>query len=116
MNEEAEIRYSKILQSTKSPAVHKQSAQFSIGLSQYYQGKLSRASASLEAYISSYPQGESLEDAYLLLSQIHLEDGNEARARFYLQEFLRKFPKSRNVIRAEQVLLKLEEETGGSLN
>ena len=110
MTDEARIRFQRILSSEHSTLKQKESAQFSLGLANYYQGELDDAKKAVEQYLNSFPQGESVEDAYLLIAQIHIENGTEDRARVYLQQFLKKFPQSKNVARAKEVLTALSSE------
>ncbi|HEY7160887.1 MAG TPA: thioredoxin family protein, partial [Acidobacteriota bacterium] len=110
MYHEAEERYKRILESQLSSSVQKEKAQFSVGLAEYYQGNLKDALAVLNQYYSSYPNGASGEDALLLLSQIHIEMNSNRKALEYLREFVKRYPKSGNSVRAKQVLTALEQE------
>ncbi len=110
MNEEAEIRLMKIVDSSEVGINAKESAHFSLAISQYYQRKLSQAIATLENYLHIHPDGKSAEDVYLLLSQIYLEMESEDKARHYLTVFLEKYPNSGNVPRAQHVLSLIKSE------
>jgi len=108
MNIEAEFRFKQILASPDATTDQKETSQFSLALTQYYQRNCDLALGTLESYEKTYENGESGEDALLLLSEIHMElDANE-KARFYLEQFLRKYPHSGNRSRAQQVLSTLE--------
>jgi TolA-binding protein len=109
MNPEAERRFKKILQSPDAPAALKDSAQFSLALTQFYQRKLDDSLATIQKYRTDYPQAESAEDALLLLSEIYLEKDSNELARQTIKEFLVKYPKSDNVRRAQEVLATLDE-------
>jgi thiol-disulfide isomerase/thioredoxin len=109
MNAEAEIRFERILQAPISD-VSKESAHFSLALSEYYQQKNQEALRTLEMYLQTYVEGNSSEDVLLLLSQINLEMDAHEKAKQVLQEFLKKFPDSKSVGRAQKVLKLLEKE------
>ena len=108
MNSQAEKLFSRVLASTSASVSQKESSQFSIALAQYYLQNYDGALASLEKYEATYKNGQSDEDALLLLSEIHLERNATDKARYYLEEFLKKYPNSGNVNRAHQVLSTLE--------
>jgi tetratricopeptide (TPR) repeat protein len=108
MTDEATMRFRKIVISPNSTPGQKESAQFSLGLAYYSQGDLNNAQKVIEQYLQSFPQGEDIEDGYLLIAQICIEKGEEKRARRYLQQFLEKFPQSTNISRAKDVLTALE--------
>ena len=110
MYHEAEQRYKKILESQVASPVQKEKAQFSVGLAEYYQGNLKDALTVLDQYYSTYRNGASGEDALLLLSQIHIEMNSSRKALEYLREFMKRYPKSGNSVRAKQVLTALEQE------
>jgi thioredoxin-like negative regulator of GroEL len=110
MYHEAEERYKKVLESPVANAVQKEKAQFSVGLAEYYQGNLKDALTVLDQYYSTYRNGASGEDALLLLSQIHIEMNSNRKALEYLREFMKRYPKSGNSVRAKQVLSALEQE------
>ena len=113
MYHEAEQRYKKVLESQIASPIQKEKAQFSVGLAEYYQGNLKNALTVLDQYYSTYRNGASGEDALLLLSQIHIEMNSNRKALEYLREFMQRYPKSGNSVRAKQVLTALEEECGG---
>jgi thioredoxin-related protein len=113
MYREAEDRYKKVLESSAATPNQKEKAQFSVGLAEYYQGNLRPALQVLDEYYSAYRNGASYEDALLLLSQIHIEMNSNRKALGYLREFMQRYPKSGNAVRARQVLTALEEECGG---
>jgi len=108
MSSEAEARFKRILQSDDASASLKESAQFSLALTQYYQRKLDDSLATLQKYRTTYPQAESDEDALLLLSEIYLQKDSNEMARQTIQEFLTKYPKSGNVHRAQEVLATID--------
>jgi thioredoxin-related protein len=110
MYREAEARYKKVLESPVATPVQKEKAQFSIGLAEYYEGNLHDALNLLNQYYSTYRNGASGEDALLLLSQIHIEMNSNRKALEYLREFMKRYPKSGNSVRAKQVLTALEQE------
>jgi thioredoxin-related protein len=110
MYREAEERYKKVLQSSVATPIQKEKAQFSVGLAEYYEGHLPDALNVLNQYYSTYPNGASGEDALLLLSQIHIEMNSNRKALEYLREFMKRYPKSGNSVRAKQVLTALEQE------
>lgn len=112
MYPEAEDRYRKVLESSAATSVQKEKAQFSVGLAEYYQGKLHPALDVLDQYYSTYRNGPSFEDALLLLSQIHIELNSNRKALQYLREFMKRYPTSGNAVRAKQVLSALEQECG----
>jgi thioredoxin-related protein len=112
MYREAEDRYKKVLESPAATPVQKEKAQFSVGLAEYYQGNLQPALHVLDQYHSTYRNGASGEDALLLLSQIHIELNSNHKALQYLREFMQRYPKSGNAVRAKQVLTALEQECG----
>ena len=107
MNREAEIRFTKILATTGVPDNQKESAYFSLALSQYYQGKEGAALSTLNRYLETYVDGNSAEDVLLLLSQIYIETDQKDKARTILEQFITKFPGSENVKRAKEVLAHL---------
>jgi len=109
MNAEAETRFVRILQAPISD-VAKESAHFSLALSQYYQQKNQEALRTLETYLETYVEGNSAEEVLLLLSQIYLEMDEHEKAKQVLQEFLKKFPDSKSVGRARKVLGLLEKD------
>lgn len=104
MYKEAESRFKQILASPSSSQAHKEKAQFSMGVAEYYQGNLEKARGMLETYHNTYKDGESGEDALLLLSQVHIELSSNIKAVEYLREFMKKYPKSENLVRAHEVL------------
>jgi thioredoxin-related protein len=110
MYDEAEIRFRDVLNSPDATRNQKESAQFSLGLAQYYERDLKDSLASLEAYYKTYSQGESREDALLLLSQVHIELDSNEKARTILKEFLAQYPNSGNIARAQQVLSLIEKD------
>ncbi len=110
MYRESEERYKKILESPVATPVQREKAQFSVGLAEYYQGKLEPALKVLDQYYSTYRDGASGEDALLLLSQIHIEMNSNRKALQYLREFMKRYPTSGNAVRAKQVLSALEQE------
>lgn len=110
MYREAEERYKKVLESEASTPVQREKAEFSVGLAEYYQGNLKDALTVLDQYYSTYRNGASGEDALLLLSQIHIEMNSNRKALEYLREFMKRYPKSGNSVRAKQVLTALEQE------
>jgi thioredoxin-like negative regulator of GroEL len=112
MTDEATERFRKIVISPYSSASQKESAQFSLGLAHYSQGDLNNAQKVIEQYLQSFPQGENIEDAYLLIAQICIEKEEDHRAQRYLKQFLQKFPQSKNVPRAKDVLAALESGSG----
>jgi thioredoxin-related protein len=114
MYPQAEIRFQRVLKSPDATASEKESAQFSLGLSEYYRRDLPDSLNSLEIYYKTYTSGESREDAMLLLSQVHIEMDSNEKARAILKEFLSKYPHSGNTIRAQQVLSQIERELGNS--
>jgi thioredoxin-like negative regulator of GroEL len=107
MNREAEPRFAKILESTGVPDNQKESAYFSLALSQYYQGKEKQALVTLNRYLETYVDGDSTENVLLLLSQIYIETDQKDKARTILEQFITKFPDSENVGRAKEVLAHL---------
>ncbi len=111
MNSEAESRFKRILASPDATPFQKETAQFSLALTQYYQRNFELALGTLESYEKTYENGESGEDALLLLSEIHMELDANDKARYYLEQFLKKYPNSGNRSRAEQVLSTLEEKS-----
>lgn len=110
MYHEAEERYKKVLESQAATPVQKEKAQFSVGLAKYYEGNLHDALNALNQYYTTYQNGASGEDALLLLSQIHIEMNSNRKALEYLREFMKRYPKSGNSVRAKQVLTALEQE------
>lgn len=107
MNAEAETRFLKILQALV-PDSAKESAHFSLALSQYYQQKNQEALHTLGVYLETYVEGNSTEDVLLLFSQIYLEMDEREKAKQVLQQFLRKFPDSKSAGRARKVLELME--------
>jgi thioredoxin-related protein len=114
MYPEAQLRFAKIMASGSASKEQKERAQFSTALALYYQGKLQPALTALNTYYSTYKDGNSNEDALLLLSQVHIELNSNTKAMKYLREFMQKYPKSGNAVRAQQVLTALEKECGGN--
>ena len=110
MNAEAESRFARIL---TAPVAHatKESAHFSLALSQYYQQKNQEALGTLQAYLQTYVEGDSAEDVLLLLSQIYLEMDEHEKAKQILQQFLKRFPDSKSKGRAQKVLQLMEKGT-----
>jgi thioredoxin-related protein len=104
MNGEAELRFKKVVEAPEVPEKEKESASFSLALAQYYQEKREDCLSTLEAYFRNYPDGASIEDAFLLESQIYIEQDKKEQAKMVLQQFLVKFPKSQNLKRAKDVL------------
>lgn len=104
MNAEAEVRFRKVVEASEASANEKESASFSLALAQYYQEKKEDALSTLDAYFHNFPNGASIEDAFLLQSQIYIEQDKREQARSVLQQFLAKFPKSQNLKRAQDVL------------
>jgi thioredoxin-like negative regulator of GroEL len=113
MYHEAEGRYKKVLESPAATPAQKEKSEFSVALAEYYQGKLQPALQVLDDYYATYKNGASGEDALLLLSQIHIELNSNRKALQYLREFMQRYPKSGNAVRAKQVLTALEQECGG---
>jgi thioredoxin-like negative regulator of GroEL len=107
MNAEAETRFARILNAPVSD-VSKESAHFSLALSQYYQQKNQEALRTLDTYLQTYVEGNSAEEVLLLLSQIYVEMDEHEKAKQVLQQFLKKFPDSKSVGRARKVLELLE--------
>jgi thioredoxin-related protein len=104
MNAEAEVRFKKVMEAPEVPANEKESANFSLALTQYYQDKKDQALSTLDTYFQNYPTGASIEDAFLLRSQIYIEQDKKEQAKAVLQQFLVKFPNSQNMKRAKDVL------------
>ncbi len=111
MNFEAETRFKRVMASPDATASQKETSQFSLALTQYYRRDFELALGTLESYEKTYENGESGEDALLLLSEIHMELDANDKARYYLEQFLKKYPHSGNRSRAEQVLSSLEEKS-----
>ncbi len=109
MNAEAETRLTRVLQAP-IPDTARESTHFSLALSQYYQQKNREALQTLETYLQTYVEGDSTEHVLLLLSQIHLEMDDHEKAKQILQEFVKKFPDSKNAGRARKVLALLEKD------
>lgn len=116
MYAEAEFRFKKVLKSSEATTVQKENAQFSLGLGQYYGRNLKDSLATLETYYKKYTNGESREDALLLLSQVHIELESNEKARAILKEFLAQYPRSGNIARAQQVLALIEKDLSKSQN
>jgi len=114
MNAQAEARFRRVLQSPNASAAQKEASQFSIALAQFYQRKLDSAEASLNTYRTNFKDGESEEDALLLLSEIYIETDSNEKARDYLKEFLQKYPHSGNVHRAKEILSLVEHDLSHS--
>ena len=114
MYREAEIRFKNVLESPAATTAQKESAQFSIGLAQYYDRKLKNSLVSLETYHKTYATGESREDALLLLSQVYIELESNEKARAIIKEFLVQYPRSGNIARAQQVLALIEKDLSKS--
>ena len=106
MNQEAEMKFSRILSAPVNDT-KKESAYFSLALSQYYQQKNQAALKTLQDYLQIFVEGRSTEDVLLLLSQIYLEMDQPDLARQVLQQFLKAFPDSDNVPRVRKVLSEL---------
>lgn len=100
----AEVRFEQVIASPKATPAQKEESQFSLALTEYYQRRLQQALDTVEAYQEEYPDQKSGEDAFLLLSQIQIEMNANDKAMATLKEFLRKYPKSENISRAQQVL------------
>jgi len=111
MNTEAESRFQRILSSPDATTGQRETSQFSLALTQYYQRNFDLALGTLESYEKTYQYGESGEDALLLLSEIHMELDANDKARYYLEQFLKKYPNSGNKSRALQVLSTLDEKS-----
>jgi thiol:disulfide interchange protein DsbD len=106
LNREAEVRFQRVLAAPVNSGA-KESAHFSLALTEYYQGKIQEALQTLNTYLETYVDGRSAPDVFLLLSQIYLELNEADRARGILQKFLRKFPGNANAARAKEILEKL---------
>ena len=104
MDSESESRFQKIIASPDATDQQKDSVYFPLALAQYYQQKLEPSLSTLNRYKQVFPQGPSLEDVYLLESQIYLELNRKDQARSSLEEFLTKFPENRSADRAKSVL------------
>lgn len=108
MYSDAEARFKKVLNSDKATPDQKEESQFSVALSQYYQRELQPALDSLNTYRVTYPDGDSEEDALLLLSQLYIETDENAKAQDVLRDYLQKFPESDNNSRVQEVLEQLD--------
>jgi TolA-binding protein len=100
----AEVRFEQVIASPRATPTQKEESQFSLALTEYYQRKLQQALGTVEVYKKNYPNQKSGEDVLLLLSQLQIEMNANDKATATLKEFLRKYPKSENVSRAQQVL------------
>jgi len=110
MFDAAETRYQRVVSATGVTPQQKEKALFSLALTQYYQQKLDASLVNLNTYYANYKGGKSEEDALLLLAQINVEKKSNVVARKYLQEFLAKYPKSKNASRVKQVLTSIDKE------
>jgi TolA-binding protein len=108
MNHEAEEHFQKIVGASGATVAQKESATFSLALTQFYQQHYQPAIATLKTYEEVFKDGASGEDALLLLCEIELDLNSNDQARLYLQEFLRRYPKSENADRAQQMLSTLK--------
>jgi len=104
MDAEAEVRFKKVIETPEVSDKDKESANFSLALTQYYQGKKQESLSTLKRYLETYVDGALVEDVFLLQSQIYIEMDKKDEARTILQQFVVKFPKSQNLKRAKDVL------------